>query len=114
MQPGTHDIEHYSGDSFLGINFQLFDEADVAVDLTGATALLQLRKNYGLPVALEWKSSDNTIEITGNTVKLLPRTATVMSIEAYKYFYDLQVTHASGEVRTYVIGKFSILNDITR
>jgi hypothetical protein len=37
-----------------------------------------------------------------------------MTLEANVYLYDIEITFPSGEVRTWISGQFTVVNDITR
>src|SRR5689334_2387709 len=111
MIPVTYNIdEHYRGDDWLGIIFSLYDESDSPVDMTGATAKMQLRKTKGSNVILEWNTSDNTITVSGNQISVNARTGSTMDIAEYKYLYDLEVV-LSGKRITRVEGVFPIKDD---
>jgi hypothetical protein len=107
--PASYSLEFYRGDSFRR-QFLLWADKDKTqpVDLTGATAAAELRP---APSAERWQSL--TCSITGNVIDVsLPAADTAM-IPGSGY-WDLQITYASGDVRTVVHGGVSVAGDITR
>ena len=102
------------GDTFDEVLFELKKDG-TAIDLTGATIKMQLRKAAGGPIFLEFTSvSSAGITITDATAGKFKINSVIINLEANVYLYDIEITFASGEVRTWVSGQFTILNDITR
>lgn len=102
------------GDTFDEVLFEL-KKNNVAINLTGATIHMQLRKAPGGPVFLNLTSvSSAGLTITDATAGKFKINTTIINLEANVYLYDIEITFSSGEVRTWVSGQFTILNDITR
>ena len=102
------------GDTFDEVLFELKKD-NVAINLTGATIRMQLRKAPGGPVFLNLTSvSSAGLTITDATAGKFKINTTIINLEANVYLYDIEITFSSGEVRTWVSGQFTILNDITR
>lgn len=102
------------GDTFDEVLFELKKDG-TAIDLTGATIKMQLRKAAGGPIFLEFTSvSSAGITITDASAGKFKINSVIINLEANVYLYDIEITFASGEVRTWVSGQFTILNDITR
>ena len=102
------------GDTFDEVLFELKKD-NVAINLTGATIRMQLRKAPGGPVFLNLTSvSSAGITITDATAGKFKINSTIINLEANVYLYDIEIAFASGEVRTWVSGQFTVLNDITR
>lgn len=106
---------HIKGDTFDEVAFQLKINEEV-VDLTGATIKMQLRKNYSdTSAALSLTSvSSAGITITDAETGQFKINSQIIDIEVYNYVYDIQITLASGVVKTYVQGGFNITNEVTR
>ena len=106
---------HIKGDTFDEVAFQLKIN-DAAVNLTGATIKMQLRKNYtDTSAALSLTSvSSAGITITDAETGQFKINSQIIDIEVYNYVYDIQITLASGVVKTYVQGGFNITNEVTR
>lgn len=106
---------HIKGDTFDEVAFQLKINEEV-VDLTGATIKMQLRKNYSdTSAALSLTSvSSAGITITDAATGQFKINSQIIDIEVYNYVYDIQITLASGVVKTYVQGGFNITNEVTR
>ena len=102
------------GDTFDEVLFELKKD-NVAINLTGATIRMQLRKAPGGPVLLNLTSvSSAGITITDAAAGKFKINSTIINLEANVYLYDIEIAFASGEVRTWVSGQFTVLNDITR
>ena len=106
---------HIKGDTFDEVAFQLkINDADV--NLTGAIIRMQLRKSYSdTSAALSLTSvSSAGITITNAAEGRFKINTQIIDIEVYNYVYDIQITLASGVVKTYVQGGFNITNEVTR
>lgn len=106
---------HIKGDTFDEVAFQLKIN-DAVVNLTGAVIKMQLRKSYtDVTPALSLTSvSSAGITITNATNGEFKINSQIIDIEVYNYVYDIQITLASGVVKTYVQGGFNITNEVTR
>ncbi len=113
MIPAILDFEHYKGDTFLEVPFEILIDS-VPLNLTGALIKMQLRKNYEKDVVLEFSTTNNKIQIINSSLGTFKIVEQIIDIESFNYIYDLQITLASGEVETYIKGKFNIANDVTR
>jgi hypothetical protein len=109
------NFTHTKGDTFNEVAFEV-KKNTVAINLTGATIKMQLRKNY-IDVAsiLAFTSVGSAgITITAPTLGQFKINAQIIDIEVYNYVYDIQFTLASGEVKTYVKGGFNVTPEVTR
>jgi hypothetical protein len=106
---------HIKGDTFDEVAFQLKINTTV-VNLTGATIRMQLRKSYSDTVAALSLTSVSSagITITNATNGEFKINTQIIDIPVYNYVYDIQITLASGVVKTYVQGGFNITNEVTR
>ena len=106
--PATHNFSVYRGDTWLGFSFTL-TRTDGDFDLTGATALMQVKA--------EKTDDDAVLEIvpviTPETM-LVTVGNTDIEIDAGRYYYDLQITLDGGDIITPIAGKFVVEQDVTR
>jgi hypothetical protein len=102
------------GDTWSGLTVE-FSIDDVAVDLTGASIVMQLRKTFcDKTVALEFSTADGSVLIDSPLTGHFIVQPAIISINPRLYVYDIQVTLASGRVVTIVQGSFNILPTVTR
>ena len=113
MIPAILDFEHYKGDTFNQVPFEILIDA-VPLDLTDALIKMQLRKNYEKDVALELSIANNKLQFINASLGTFKIIEQIIDIESFNYIYDLQITLPSGDVETYIKGKFNIINDVTR
>jgi hypothetical protein len=108
-------FSHIKGDTFDEVAFQLKINNTV-VNLTGATIKMQLRKCYSdtTPALSLTSVSSAGITITSPTTGEFKINTQIIDIEVYNYVYDIQITLASGVIKTYVQGGFNITNEVTR
>ena len=108
------DFTHIKGDSFEAVNFALLVNT-VALNLTGCTLRMQLRKEYGGIVYLSLTSVASAgITITNATTGLFRINKQIINIDANTYIYDIELIKADGTVKTYISGNFYVTNDVTR
>ena len=110
------DFSHIKGDTFDEVNFEVKINS-VAVNLTGAVIKMQLRKDaydhVTTPAISLTSVASAGITIVSPTLGKFKINSQVIDIPVYNYFYDIQITLASGVVKTYVNGFFDILIDVT-
>jgi hypothetical protein len=107
------DFKHKKGDTFEAVNFEVKIN-NVPLDFTGGVIRMQLRKEHGGPIALSLTSVANAgITITDAVNGLFKINQQVIDISAFNYIYDIEFDY-DGLVKTYVDGKFLIINDVTR
>ena len=108
------DFTHIKGDTFEAVNFELLVNS-VALNLTGCTLRMQLRKEYGGIVYLSLTSVASAgITITSAANGLFKINKQVINIEAANYIYDIELIKSDSTVKTYISGNFLITNDVTR
>jgi len=109
MIPGTYDLCLYRGDTGRW-QFKLWQDAGKTqpVDLTGATALAQIRAGPGGRVM-----ATPTTTISGGNVIDMVLPASV-SQNLAPGVWDLQVTYPSGDVATPLRGRVTVQQDVTR
>ena len=110
------DIEWYRGDSYpLELTIKN-KETKVIIDLTGYAFSLTVDTLQDPP-----DDTTQVFEVPGvldidPTLGRVSFTPTVLqtAIDAKGYFYDVQMTDSSGNIRTIVKNKWKILQDITK
>lgn len=96
------------GDTFDKVIFTI-NINGARLNLTGVTIRMQLRKSAGAPVAFTPQLSIID-EVNGEfTID-----EQIIDIPACVYKYDIEIELASGEVKTWIYGNFTIKDDITR
>jgi len=108
------DFTHIKGDTFEAVNFQMLVNS-VALNLTGCTLRMQLRKEYGGVIFLALTSVASAgITITNPSSGIFSINRQIINLDAFNYIYDIELIKADGTVKTYVSGNFVITNDVTR
>lgn len=99
------------------INFYYKDSSNVAINLTGYTAAMQLRSEpEDLTTVLSLSSPSSGIVITGATglIAVHATAAQTAAIIAGIYFYDLEITSGSGIVTRLIQGQITVSPQVTR
>lgn len=109
------NFTHTKGDTFNEVAFEV-KKNGTALNLTGATIKMQLRKEYSdVSPTLSLTSVSNAgLTITNATSGHFKINEQRIDIEVYNYVYDIQFSFASGEVKTYVKGGFNVTPEVTR
>lgn len=113
MVPANYNLPTgYRGDSYGPVVFKFFNSSGSGINLQGVSGSLNIKQGMGLPSILFWSTSDASMVITGNEVRLNSKTGPCMTLQPKIYAYDFQLF--SGEMtRTYLRGNFPIIGDIT-
>ena len=108
------NFTHIKGDTFDEVAFSIKIN-NVVLDLTGAVIKMQLKKNSTDVVpSLSFTSvAAAGITITNATGGLFKINQQIINIDVFNYVYDIQLTLASGVIKTYVSGTFSVTQEIT-
>jgi hypothetical protein len=102
------------GDTFAEVPFQI-NKDGLPLNLTGAIIHMQLRRSPGGTVYLNLISTSNAgITITSELDGAFKINEMILNLEPNVYLYDIEITFPSGEVKTWVSGQFTVINDITR
>jgi len=115
MNPGIHNIpNHYKGDTFDATVFTIKEDG-VVIDLTGVVIKMQFRigSNVGVLYHTLASTKNGGITINDPTAGQFTIDEHINDWDAQIYFYDAQFTFASGIIRTYFKGQFSIDQDTT-
>jgi hypothetical protein len=108
------NFQNIKGDTFEQVNFEL-KLNNVAVNLTGATIRMQLRKEYGDTIILGLTSVGSAgITITNAALGLFKINEQIINVAAFNYLYDIEIAFADGTVKTWISGNFQIKQDVTR
>lgn len=112
LRPAQYNVQIWRNDSWSQ-TFAIFAN-DVAVNLTGSTITIQVRRTANNPVIdLTLSTADSSITIGGASNNQITLNKQV-TIAAGSYLYDMNVAFPSGEVKTYVWGTFFVQEDITK
>lgn len=110
---GQYNISALKGDTFNGLQMTLVKDG-VAIDLTGATIKMDIRKDSKTGTSIDSR-------VTSDGITILDAVNGVLQIDAFKvlypvgkYYYDLQITFAAGNVKTYIEGTFTVTQDVTK
>jgi hypothetical protein len=106
--------KHRRGDTWNGINSIVITSDGSPVNLTGASIKMELREDIDAPVALTLSTEDGTIVINDPLQGTLTIPPILIDIPFGNYLYDLQITFANGVVKTYLLGTWEIVADITK
>lgn len=105
---------HKAGDTWKGIAGITIFRNGSALDLTGAKAQMKVRFQIDAPTVVEFNSNDNTIAFVAPTSGILDIPARIVDVPPATYIYDLEITLASGEVKTFMEGKWPITSQVSR
>jgi hypothetical protein len=108
------NFRHIKGDTFEEVDFAIKLNG-LAMDLTGAVIRMQLKKTQDLTFAYLSLTSVASagITITNAIGGLFKINQQIIDIEVFNYAYDVELTFASGVVKTYLAGTFTITQEIT-
>lgn len=97
------------GDSFMGFTFEMLEDDNVTeIDLTGSTFLMQLKASEKSPVAFEFSSANNKIQIISGVVTV----TTILdgfTLNPNVYIFDMVWTDSAGVKRTIFNGQIEIV-----
>jgi hypothetical protein len=112
MTPATYVIpNHYKNDTFNEITFTIKEDA-VAVDLTGATIKIDFRKNKNTGILQVSFTIGSGITVDNAVGGVFTLNSFINNWVADVYYYDAEITFASGVVRTYFKGTLTVNQDI--
>jgi hypothetical protein len=114
MQPGKYNFNAPQGSTFA--RTLIYKSNDVAVNLTGYSSRMQVRRNVNDTATLLSLSSPTDITIVGATGSItINVTASAMAaMPAGSFVYDLEITSSSGVVTRLIEGKFIVSPEVTR
>jgi hypothetical protein len=111
-KPGKYDMAVYQGDSFA-LTITLVDKATAGpVDLTGHTALSQIRSRVSDDLPLVEFDAD--VDGPAGVIRLSLDADTAAQLPPGGQVWDVQTTAPDGTVRTWVAGKAQITAQVSR
>lgn len=116
MSAASYDFEIEQGATLLK-PIVWKDSAGVAVNLTGYTAKMQIRKSVSSEdVLLELSTVNGKLSITAGTgtITMIFSAATTEAIDWSRGKYDLELTSGSGVVTRLLEGEITVSKEITR
>lgn len=112
LRPAQYNVQIWRNDTWSQ-TFAIFAN-DIAVNLTGCTITIQVRKTAtASSIDLTLSTSDSSVSIGGTSFNQITLNKKV-TISAGSYLYDMNVSFPSGIVKTYVWGTFFVQEDITK
>jgi len=111
------NIQAKRNDTFFAMPFELNErngEVLTPINISDATIKMQLRKSPCSEAVLTLGNGEGLQGISITDVNRFEIDEQVFSIGAGIYDYDIQITFEDGVVQTWISGKFTIINDITR
>lgn len=97
---------HTSGDTFDGFEFTIQLDS-IPIDLAGA--LISMSVSFANTVFLTLNSSNGGITITDATNGVFQVDEQIISLPPQNYFYEIKIVFYDGSIKTYVKGKWKIL-----
>lgn len=96
------------------MTFPIVDSTSSPVDVTGWTAVAQIRHGPFEPVLYEWAASHSNLAFGSSSVTLSVDAATSSAWSFTEGSYDLQLTDTIGRVYRVAEGSVKISQEITR
>lgn len=115
ITPGQHNFTLYQGTTLRKTFTWLAN--NVPVDLTGYTGRCQFRASYQeLTPALNMTSLNGGIIVDSlaGQITLYATDVQTAQLTADKYFYDLEIIDAVGDVSRLIYGTVTLVKEITR
>ncbi len=106
--------DRIKNDTFSSVEFTLQDNLGAGIDITGASLQIQFRyrSKTGAIVKDISDSSGITVTDAANGVFEIDK-FTPVDWEVDTYYYDVETTFASGDIKTYVWGEVKVIQDVT-
>ena len=96
-------------DTFNGVRFTL----SPVTDLTGATIKTQFRKGSKTNQASKEITTSSGITVEDLVNGVFVWDSFIMDLSVGTYYYDVEITFASGDVKTYIEGTMKVTQDTT-
>lgn len=98
------------------LSFEWLDGEGLPIDLTGCTARMQLRRNYGTPVLLELSTTSGQLVLGGATgiIDLVVDAATTAALTTDSGVCDMKIVYPDGYVDVALAGRFELLFEVTK
>lgn len=118
MQPAHIDLEVYKGSTFVKIVQWKTGTPAVAVNLTGCTARMQIRKAVNDTTVLDTLTTENSKlaihEPLNGKFKIIIPAATSTAYTFTSAVYDLEIVFSDGTVTRVIEGCLSAVPEVTR
>jgi hypothetical protein len=101
------NIKAYQGDTFSP-HLTFTDDNNVALNFTGVTFKMQIRKKDGTLMQTLLQGTDITVTLPNIVVF-----NSIINVEKGCYEYDLQGTYSNNTVVTFLAGQFDVTKQIT-
>ncbi len=110
----TYDFEAGQGETFDRTVTWKID--DVAVNITGYTARMQIRKTIRSTSAVVslTQASGLTLGGSAGTIQIVISATATAALDAGRYVYDLELVSAGGVVTRVLEGAFVLTAEVTR
>lgn len=89
------------------------DSEGVPVDVTGCTARMQLRKDYGSPILLSLTTENGGIVLSLGKIEIKIDAEDTAKLREQRMKFDLEIIYADGRVVTLVGGEYLLLYEVT-
>ncbi len=100
------DFTHRTGNTFDAVPFEIKMNS-VAVDLTGATIVMPLKKEQG-GTTIKLLTIGSGITVTNAVLGQFKIDKQIIDLAPFNYFYDIIFTFSDATVKTYISGYFNI------
>ena len=118
MQPAHIDLDVYKGSTFVKVIQWKTGETPVAVNLTGCTARMQIRKAVNDTTALDNLTTENgkivIHEPLNGKFKIVIPAATSTAYTFTSSVYDLEIIFTDGTVSRVIEGCLTAAPEVTR
>lgn len=113
--PTTYDISAFQGADYA-VTFTYNDSTGAPVNLTGATARMQVRKYPESQYPLITLANGSGITLGGalGTVAVAIAGASLTAVPSGKMYYDIEIVTSSGAIVKLISGLFTLGAEITR
>lgn len=109
----TYNFEpHIKGDTFKGCRFTV-NVNNAPLNLTDCQIRMHLRTNPLHTAKYELSTTNGKIAIIDAENGIFEIPEQIIDIPAGYYYYDIEIIFLNGIVKTYINGRFEILQDIT-
>jgi hypothetical protein len=105
-QPEKLNLDYYRNDTAPGLNF-------VFTGIPAITSVRMVIKSGEIAIKTFTTANESiVVAVDGQTTTITINSWTV-DIEPISYFYDLEVTHTGGTIKTYFAGKIIVTKDVS-
>ena len=115
MAASTYNIAAEQGTDYAA-TLTYANSAGTAINITGYTARMQVRRTIGSPDAVLTLTSSSGITLGGaaGTVAIAIPSAALTLVAAGNYKYDLELVSGAGVVTKLISGDFTVTGEVTR